>query len=112
MMQGTYPTLLSELNGYPPGAWLIEPGQGFGSDRKWWAHGGPRTEAHNGLDLRAYEPRGGELIYVDGSVRVPAALGGKIVNIFKDFLGFSLFVAHDRQQDGTDDRQPAGRADL
>jgi hypothetical protein len=95
-----YLSMLAECNGLPPGEWRIEPGMGFGSDQMWWSGGWRRSTPHNGLDLRSYKMASGEVLYLDGTGVIPVAENGEIINIIRDFLGFSVFVSHEEDGSG------------
>jgi len=86
--------MLAMTNGLNPGSWRFEPGMLFGANIRWWGQGGPRKAPHNGLDIRKYEESSGRVIALDGSSRAPAARDGEVINIIKDFLGFTVFVSH------------------
>lgn len=86
--------MLADINGFPPGQWVLEPGMGFGDRIKWWGDRGPRAAAHNGLDLKFYREAGDNVRFMDGRSLVPVMAEGEVINIVSDFLGRSVFIAH------------------
>ncbi len=71
---------------------IFYPGMLFGSSEKWWGVGGSRPSAHEGLDLCFFEARDGRRYRLDETVRVPAAVSGRIVRLMDDFLGRTVVV--------------------
>jgi hypothetical protein len=80
--------------------WVFNPDMLFGSGHKWWGDKGKREKPHEGLDLCAYKTKEGNIVYLDENIKIPAILGGSIVNVIKDFLGESAFVRHDTLKEG------------
>jgi hypothetical protein len=74
--------------------WVFEPGMAFLSESKWWDKG-YRGHRHNGLDLRLYVTRNGTIKTMPEDAKIPIIYEGKIVRGIKDFLGYTLFVAHE-----------------
>jgi murein DD-endopeptidase MepM/ murein hydrolase activator NlpD len=83
------------------GQWLFHPGMLFGSHTKWWGDMGRRNRPHEGLDFHAYRTATGEVRHLDATTRVPAMFEGEIAHVIGDFLGQSLFLRHDAQNDGS-----------
>jgi len=94
LMFSGYLSMLSDINGLGPGAWQFEPGMLFDAETKWWGNGGLRNVLHNGLDLRYFKQGSGKMVTLGCESLVPVAGEGVILNIAKDFLGFSIFVSH------------------
>jgi hypothetical protein len=69
----------------------------FGEREAWWRGGAPREAPHEGLDLVAFRGRDGRRVSLAPGVRVPALWAGTVVAVVADFLGRSVFVAHDRR---------------
>ncbi len=67
----------------------------FQSETKWWGDKGPRGNKHNGLDLRFYEATDGTIETIAKGLKIPIIYDGRMVNIIKDFLGYSMFAAHE-----------------
>ncbi len=75
--------------------WVFLPGMLFRSARKWWGNEGARPRPHEGLDICRYRDKhGNEHSFGKGTV-VPVIYRGEIARIEDDFLGRTLYVAHD-----------------
>ena len=86
---------LVRLNALDLVKWEFPAGALFGSAEKWWAEKSFRAKKHNGLDLRFYETRAGEIKALDGKTKIPLLRAGRILKIIPDFLGSSIFAGHD-----------------
>ena len=86
---------LIQLNALSFKKWIFETGMLFLSEKKWWGDKGYRRHRHNGLDIRLYETSEGTLTTINEETRIPIIYEGRIVSIIKDFLGRSLFAAHE-----------------
>jgi hypothetical protein len=75
--------------------WLFHPGMLFQSRQQWWGPGKPRSSPHEGLDLCWFADVAGHRHTLDQTVGVPVPFPGRIARISRDFLGQSIFVAHD-----------------
>jgi hypothetical protein len=75
--------------------WLFHPGMLFHSRRQWWGQEKPRPAPHEGLDLCWFADMAGNRRSLDQTIRVPVPFPGRIAGISRDFLGQSIFVAHD-----------------
>jgi murein DD-endopeptidase MepM/ murein hydrolase activator NlpD len=95
LTRSSFTDRLIELNALGFKRWVFENGMPFLSETKWWGEGGDRVRLHNGLDLHLYEDNNGMLRTLGEGTRVPIIYEGRIVNAVKDFLGYSLFAAHD-----------------
>jgi hypothetical protein len=74
--------------------WLFRPGMLFRAREKWWS-GGIRPRPHEGLDLCGYrDQKGNECLFAKDTL-VPVIYRGKVVKTEDDFIGQSVFVAHD-----------------
>jgi len=61
----------------------------------WWREGAERTGAHEGLDIRCYRTADGRRMSLGAGARVPVIYPGEVVAVVNDFLGRSVFVAHE-----------------
>ncbi len=83
------------LNSLSLRRWVFEPGMEFLSDWKWWGDMGHRGKRHNGLDIFYYETAAGGLKTIGENAKIPIIYPGRIVKSIEDFLGYTLFAAHD-----------------
>jgi len=97
------PTRFSELlirwNGLDSAgfaAWEFLPGMRFGERAAWWRDGGERGDPHEGLDLCWFRTRDGRRSSLAAGASVPTIWAGEVVAAVDDFLGISVFVAHER----------------
>lgn len=74
--------------------WLFHPGMLFRSGQQWWGQKKPRSTPHEGLDLCWFEDVAGNRQFLDQTTVIPAPFSGKVMRIFPDFLGQSIFLAH------------------
>jgi hypothetical protein len=74
--------------------WIFRPGMLFRAREKWWG-GGLRARPHEGLDLCGYRDKEGNERLFTKDTLVPAIWRGKIVKKEDDFIGQSVYVAHD-----------------
>lgn len=89
--------IIGRLNGFPDtGSWLFYPGMLFGSPFKWWGDFTYRATSHEGIDIRYFTPPDGPVLTLTAGSAVPAWDNGVILNICRDFLGFSVIIEHDR----------------
>lgn len=86
---------LVRLNSLSFRRWVFEPGMEFLSESKWWGDRGHRGQRHNGLDLLFYETDKGELRTLEEDTKIPIIYEGRIVKSVEDFLGYTLFAAHE-----------------
>jgi len=85
---------LIAANGLDIAEWVLLPGMCFGAKDAWWDDGKARPHPHEGIDLALYRNRGGRVVSLDGTTKVPLAAPGEVAVRRKDFLGESLFVRH------------------
>ena len=78
-------------------AWDFLPGMRFVEREAWWRGGNDRAVAHEGLDVCWFRTGAGKLLSLGAGARVPAVYPGEVVTVVGDFLGTSLFVAHERR---------------
>jgi hypothetical protein len=78
-------------------AWEFLPGMRFGERTAWWRAGSDRDGVHEGLDICWYRTVDGQRLSLLAGALVPAIYAGEVVSIVADFLGVSLFVAHERR---------------
>jgi murein DD-endopeptidase MepM/ murein hydrolase activator NlpD len=83
--------------------WLFQPGMRFNSRETWWGERKPRATPHEGVDLCCLEDAGGQIKNLDKNIKIPATFAGEIIKIADDFLGQSIFLAHEIY--ATDGRQ-------
>jgi hypothetical protein len=76
-------------------SWELLPGMAFGEHAAWWRDGVPRDGPHEGLDLRSYSTSGGRSVPLEPGALVPVLWAGTVAAVAPDFLGRSVFVAHD-----------------
>lgn len=69
----------------------------FAERAAWWRGGADRAGAHEGLDICYYRTGDGMRLSLGPGARVPVIFGGEVVSIVDDFLGASVFVAHERR---------------
>ena len=86
---------LIQLNTLKFEKWVFEPGMLFSSGTKWWGDKGARGRRHNGLDLRSYKACDGTLRTLEEGTRIPIIFDGRIVGAIRDFIGYSVFAAHE-----------------
>ncbi|OGW32820.1 MAG: hypothetical protein A2X59_10465 [Nitrospirae bacterium GWC2_42_7] len=75
--------------------WILEPGMLFRSGSKWWGDKGPRDKQHNGLDLMLYETDERSQKAINPDTKVPIMYEGTLIKCIRDFLGYTLFAAHE-----------------
>ena len=75
--------------------WLFHPGMLFQARQQWWGSEQPRPTPHEGLDLCRFEDSAGNRSSLDHAAVIPAPFAGTVVKINGDFLGQSIFLAHD-----------------
>jgi len=80
--------------------WLFHPGMLFQAPQQWWGRGQNRPTAHEGIDICWFEDTGGNRRSLGRETRIPAPFPGRVAKISRDFLGLSIFLAHDLITDG------------
>ena len=78
-------------------AWEFLPGMRFAERAAWWRGGGDRGGLHEGLDICCYRTGDGRRLSLGAGARVPVIYAGEVVSVVDDFLGVSLFLAHERR---------------
>ena len=78
-------------------AWQFNPGMRFAERAAWWRGGALRAGVHEGLDVCWFRTGEGKLLSLGAGARVPAIYPGEVVSVVDDFLGKSVFVAHERR---------------
>ena len=81
-------------------SWEFLAGMRFGERAAWWRGGGDRGSSHEGLDICWYRTGDGRRLSLGAGARVPVIYAGEVVSVVDDFLGSSVFVAHDRRDAG------------
>ena len=79
--------------------WAFYPGMLFQSMERWWGNGGYRSTPHEGIDLCLYNDQKSRTLVLDKAARIPAMYRGCINNIIDDYLGETVFIAHDINDD-------------
>jgi len=74
--------------------WLFAPGMLFKDKESWWPGGRPRLHPHEGVDLRQFVDRHGQVHSLTAKTVIPAMYDGTVIDIFDDFLGKSILLAH------------------
>lgn len=77
--------------------WLFHPGMLFQARQQWWGNEQERSVPHEGLDLCWFEDEAGNRLALDHTTMIPAPFTGTVVKISRDFLGQSIFLAHDME---------------
>lgn len=75
--------------------WAFYPGMLFQAPDKWWGDRGLRSSPHEGIDLCLYLDTCGAIHCLDKTAEIPAIYAGQLKSIIDDYLGKTLFVAHD-----------------
>jgi len=75
--------------------WAFYPGMLFQALDKWWGDQGLRSSPHEGIDLCLYRGTCGAMHCLDKTAEIPAIYAGQLKSIIDDYLGKTLFVAHD-----------------
>ena len=92
---------LASINTLQFSRWAFDAGMLFLSEVKWWGDKGSRGNRHNGLDLWQYETNEGALRTIGEDTRIPVIYEGRIVRCIKDFLGYTVFAAHEIYEKGS-----------
>jgi len=87
------------LDGEGFAGWEFLPGMRFGERAAWWRGGADRGCAHEGLDIRSFRTAAGRTLNLEPGARVPALWPGRVAAVVDDFLGCSVFVAHEVADD-------------
>ncbi len=75
--------------------WEFLPGMRFGERAAWWRGGADRGGVHEGLDICWYRTVDGQRLSIGAGARVPVVCAGEVVSVVDDFLGASVFMAHE-----------------
>ena len=79
--------------------WVFKTGMLFKDLALWWGDGGVRRRPHEGLDVCYYRDMSGQNYHLTEKTMIPVIYDGEIVRIHDDFLGKSVYVAHDIYDD-------------
>ena len=79
--------------------WAFYPGMLFQSMERWWDNGGFRDKPHEGIDLCLYNDQSGSTRGLDTAARIPGMYRGCVKNIIDDYIGKTVFMAHDIYND-------------
>jgi murein DD-endopeptidase MepM/ murein hydrolase activator NlpD len=81
--------------------WSFQPGMLFAATTVWWPTPTPaRSRPHEGLDLATFVDNSGNCRSLTHGAMVPVLAEGEVVEIFDDFLGKSILVAHHGYRQG------------
>ncbi len=75
--------------------WAFHPGMLFHSRQRWWGNGGFRNRPHEGIDLCLFIDQAGSVQILDRGAQIPAIYGGTVKTVIDDYLGKTIFIAHD-----------------
>ena len=75
--------------------WAFYPGMLFNAQDTWWGDGGRRASPHEGIDICLYRDSGGEIQFIPKAARIPVIYGGQVKRILDDYLGSTLYLAHE-----------------
>ena len=79
--------------------WAFYPGMLFQSRERWWDNGGFRDKPHEGIDLCLYNDQSGSTRALDTAAPIPVMYRGCVKNIIDDYIGKTVFMAHDIYND-------------
>jgi len=79
--------------------WAFYPGMLFQSRERWWDTGGFRDRPHEGIDLCLYIDQSGSTRALDTAARIPVMYQGCVKHIIDDYLGKTVFMAHEIYSD-------------
>jgi hypothetical protein len=79
--------------------WAFYPGMLFQSRERWWDNGGFRDKPHEGIDLCLYNDQSGSTRALDTAAPIPVMYRGCVKNIIDDYIGKTIFMAHDIYND-------------
>jgi len=75
--------------------WAFYPGMLFNAQDKWWGDGGRRASPHEGIDICLYRDSSGAIQFIPKAARIPVIYEGQVKRILDDYLGSTLYVAHE-----------------
>jgi hypothetical protein len=87
--------------------WLWQPGMCFLDDQLWWGEQKKRIAPHEGIDLACYADQQEKEHWLASDhmvpgLFVPAMFPGRVVQLHRDFLNWSVSIRHDHFcRDGT-----------
>jgi len=79
--------------------WVFAPGMAFQDMETWWPGGRRRSHPHEGVDFQQYMDWRGNSHALPAKTKIPAMQAGTVIDIFEDFLGKSILLAHGRADD-------------
>jgi len=82
-----------------PVEWLFHTGMLFSTREKWWGDFKSRASAHEGIDITYFRTKPREVCRFDDTIIIPAMEDGQIINICNDFLGKTLVVDLENNED-------------
>ena len=75
--------------------WAFYPGMLFKAAEKWWGDGERRSSPHEGIDICLYRDSRDAIQFIPKAARIPVIYEGRVKCITDDYLGNTLWVAHD-----------------
>ncbi len=79
--------------------YYLYAGMEFGSRRKWWPDSGLRPTAHEGIDICYYCDAAGAEKALSVETNVPVMAPGRVVAVCRDYLGHSVFLDHEYENE-------------
>jgi hypothetical protein len=79
--------------------WAFYPGMLFRSSRKWWGNDSTRRSPHEGLDFCFFRSAEGVEEGLLKAAAIPAAFGGEVKRVERDFIGKTLYLRHGRVEE-------------
>ena len=95
--KSTFSTLFAQYNDfhkYGFKEWVFYPGMLFQHLHTWWSNGAVRPTPHEGIDICFFRDETGQVRRLGGNTKVPVMYDGEIIHIHDDFLGESVYVKH------------------
>lgn len=75
--------------------WLWPSGTCFFAERLWWGKQKQRIALHEGVDLACFIDQQGKQCTVAPGLLIPVIFPGRVVQLHRDFLNWSIFIRHD-----------------
>lgn len=76
--------------------WLWPPGSCFLAEELWWGEKKKRLALHEGVDFVCYTDQHGQTCQLDPGLLVSSVFAGKLVQLHRDFLNWSLYIRHEQ----------------
>ena len=78
---------------------IFYPGMLFNTLENWWGGKGLRRSSHEGLDICFFTDHHLNQYCLDETIRIPAMFSGTIVCVIDDYLGKTVVMRHDDNND-------------